>query len=72
MKANLLVGVGLAASLGLCGTAWGQRSEENVVTSAQDAFGTSVGNERVGLYRPAWRAASARSKRATFESTASM
>ena len=29
-----------------------QRTEENAVASAQDAFGTSVGNERVGLYSP--------------------
>src|SRR5687767_2066140 len=32
--------------------AWGQRTGENAVASAQDAFGTSVGNERVGLYAP--------------------
>ena len=29
-----------------------QRAGENAVASAQDAFGTSVGNERVGLYFP--------------------
>lgn len=29
-----------------------QRADENAVASAQDAFGTSVGNERVGLYSP--------------------
>lgn len=27
-----------------------QRSGENVVTAAKDAFGTSIGNERIGLY----------------------
>jgi iron complex outermembrane receptor protein len=32
--------------------AMGQRTNENAVASAQDAFGTSVGNERVGLYSP--------------------
>lgn len=32
--------------------AWGQRANENAVAAAQDAFGTSVGNERVGLYSP--------------------
>jgi iron complex outermembrane receptor protein len=32
--------------------ALGQRTNENAVASAQDAFGTSVGNERVGLYSP--------------------
>jgi iron complex outermembrane receptor protein len=29
-----------------------QRAGENAVASAQDAFGTSVGNERVGIYAP--------------------
>lgn len=29
-----------------------QRANENAVTSASDAFGTSVGNERVGIYSP--------------------
>jgi iron complex outermembrane receptor protein len=29
-----------------------QRANENAVTSAADAFGTSVGNERVGIYNP--------------------
>lgn len=29
-----------------------QRTDENAVASATDAFGTSVGNERVGLYFP--------------------
>ena len=32
--------------------AFAQRTGENAVASAQDAFGTSVGNERVGLYSP--------------------
>lgn len=52
MKKKLLVGAGLAALLANSGTAWGQRTGENAVASAQDAFGTSVGNERVGLYAP--------------------
>lgn len=30
--------------------ALGQRADENVVTAADDAFGTSVGNEKIGLY----------------------
>lgn len=30
--------------------AWAQRASENAVTSAQDAFGTTVGNESIGLY----------------------
>jgi len=29
-----------------------QRSDENVVTGAQDAFGTSIGEESIGLYGP--------------------
>ena len=29
-----------------------QRANENAVTQAGDAFGTSVGNERVGIYNP--------------------
>lgn len=27
-----------------------QRTEDNAVTAAEDAFGTSIGNERIGLY----------------------
>ena len=30
--------------------AWAQRADENVLTSAQDAFGTTVGEESIGLY----------------------
>lgn len=30
--------------------AFGQRANENAVEAADDAFGTSVGNERIGLY----------------------
>jgi iron complex outermembrane receptor protein len=51
MKKTLLIGTGLAL-LASPGTAWAQRTGENAVASAQDAFGTSVGNERVGLYFP--------------------
>ena len=40
----------LAASL--AGPAWAQRAGEHAVTSADDAFGTSVGNETIGLYTP--------------------
>ena len=42
----------LAASLLAGGShlAWAQRAGENAVTQADDAFGTSVGNEQVGLY----------------------
>ena len=52
MKKTLLIGAGLAALLANPATAWAQRTDENAVESAQDAFGTSVGNERVGLYFP--------------------
>ncbi len=30
--------------------AWAQRAQENVVTAAEDAFGTKVGNDSIGLY----------------------
>lgn len=45
--ALLLAGTALAAS-----QAQAQRANENAVTQAGDAFGTSVGNERVGIYNP--------------------
>jgi iron complex outermembrane receptor protein len=52
MKKTLFIGTGLASLLASPGAAWAQRTGENAVASAQDAFGTSVGNERVGLYFP--------------------
>ena len=42
--AILLVGVSLSAHA--------QRADDNAVKSADDAFGTSVGNENIGLYQP--------------------
>src|SRR5687767_468200 len=33
------------------GQAVAQRTQENAITSASDAFGTSIGNETIGLYR---------------------
>ncbi|GAA4716993.1 TonB-dependent receptor [Sphingomonas lutea] len=39
-----------AALLASAAPAWGQRAGENAVESASDAFGTSVGNEKIGLY----------------------
>lgn len=51
-KSLLLAGTSVAMLLANPGAAWGQRTDENAVASAQDAFGTSVGNERVGLYTP--------------------
>src|SRR5215207_4101998 len=41
---------GLLAATGLSTPAIAQRTGENAVTSADDAFGTSVGNETIGLY----------------------
>jgi iron complex outermembrane receptor protein len=40
----------LALAASVAAPAWGQRAGENAVTSADDAFGTSVGNESIGLY----------------------
>lgn len=49
----MLRSVSLAAILIASATpALAQRTGENAVASAEDAFGTSVGNERVGLYFP--------------------
>jgi iron complex outermembrane recepter protein len=39
-----------AAALGAVAPAAAQRTGENAVTQAGDAFGSSVGNERVGIY----------------------
>lgn len=52
MKTKLLFSVSLVVLLALPKPALAQRTDENAVASAQDAFGTSVGNERVGLYSP--------------------
>ncbi len=40
------------AFVAIASPAHAQRTRENAVTSASDAFGSSVGNERVGLYNP--------------------
>lgn len=50
MNKTLLITAGLAALLAAPGTVHAQRADENAVTSAGDAFGTSVGNQRIGLY----------------------
>ncbi len=52
MKHTLTIGAGFAALLANPEAAWAQRTEENAVDAAEDAFGTSVGNERVGIYFP--------------------
>lgn len=46
----LASGVALAAIFMFEPDALAQRADENAVTSAEDAFGTRVGNEGVGLY----------------------
>jgi iron complex outermembrane receptor protein len=48
--ARTVVAIVLAGSL--AGPGWAQRAGENAVTSADDAFGTGVGNEQIGLYSP--------------------
>jgi iron complex outermembrane receptor protein len=40
----------LAALFAVCGHAHAQRANENAVTDAEDAFGTSVGTESTGIY----------------------
>ena len=52
MNKRLLIGASVAALLASPEEVRAQRTGENAVSSAQDAFGTSVGNERVGLYSP--------------------
>jgi iron complex outermembrane recepter protein len=42
-----MTGIGLIA---FSHAAWAQRSGENVTTAAGDAFGKSIGNEKVGIY----------------------
>jgi iron complex outermembrane receptor protein len=50
---NRLLALLLAGSaLSVAGPAHAQRTNENAVRQAGDAFGTSVGNERVGIYNP--------------------
>ncbi|HEX9933206.1 MAG TPA: TonB-dependent receptor [Allosphingosinicella sp.] len=51
-RSLLLAGAALAALAFAAAPAAAQRSNENAVTAATDAFGTSVGNERVGIYNP--------------------
>lgn len=45
-----LRGLALACAVGLPGEALAQRVNDNAVAGAEDAFGVSIGNERVGLY----------------------
>lgn len=47
----MLLGCSCAAAL-LSTAAQAQRASDNAVTAAEDAFGSSVGNESIGLYSP--------------------
>lgn len=40
------------AALAFAGTASAQRADDNAVRGAEDAFGTTIGNENIGLYTP--------------------
>jgi iron complex outermembrane recepter protein len=40
----------LLAVLGASAPAWGQRTTNNAVTAADDAFGRAVGSEKIGIY----------------------
>jgi len=50
MQSRGLSVLSAAALLFYTHAAWAQRAGENAVTAAQDAFGTTVGNESIGLY----------------------
>ncbi len=42
-----------AAAFALAAPAFAQRADENIVRAADDAFGASIGNEKIGLYNQA-------------------
>lgn len=42
----------MRGAVGFAAPAVAQRADENIVTSAEDAFGTRVGSENIGLYSP--------------------
>ena len=50
MTKSLWISTCLAALIAGAAPASAQRANENAVESADDAFGTSVGNEKIGLY----------------------
>ncbi len=52
MNTKLLLwgGLAVAAPFVLADQAYAQRAGENVIAAAEDAFGTKVGNDNVGLY----------------------
>jgi iron complex outermembrane receptor protein len=52
IRASAFPGPLFTACLMLPGAVLAQRADENAVTAAQDAFGTTVGTQTVGLYSP--------------------
>ena len=52
LHARTLCIVGTAIALAAGAPARAQRADENAVTAAEDAFGTTVGYQSVGLYNP--------------------
>lgn len=52
LKRKILSPCAAFCSLLAAASVFGQRASENTVSSAEDAFGTTVGNETIGLYTP--------------------
>lgn len=52
--------------------AFAQRADDNATTSAEDAFGTSIGGEQIGIYNPNYVRGSRPSRRAISASTVSI
>lgn len=52
MRAHLLIAAGTAALALMPTTAFAQRTDDNAVKEADDAFGKTVGDEQVGIYNP--------------------
>ena len=51
MRRTTLTTVGLALAA-MPAAALAQRTDDNATTSAEDAFGTSIGGEQIGIYNP--------------------
>lgn len=49
---SIIVSGGWALALLAASPAFAQRTDDNAVTEADDAFGKSVGNEQIGIYNP--------------------
>lgn len=52
MRGHLLTAAGIAALALMPATAHAQRTDDNAVKDADDAFGKTVGDEQVGIYNP--------------------